>query len=212
MTNRIVAIDGLSASGKGTISKNMAKILGIPYLNTGALYRAVGLGFKKSNFTSYETADKNELLEQLKLIDLLDLDNPELFTEETGSLASRVASIQEVRQFLLKFQRDFANNKDGAILDGRDIGTVICPQASYKFYITAQLEERARRRYNELLQKGISVNYQDIEDILRERDWRDLHRPNAPLIKAQDAIELDTTNLTIEEASQKALSYIHFSN
>lgn len=199
----VIAVDGPTASGKGTVAKKIATYLNIPYLNTGGLYRAVALYLVKNNITDYS---KNKVISILNNVDFNDLDNPELYVENIGYIASKIAPIQEVRDYLLKFQRDFA--KKGGVLDGRDIGTVICPNADYKFYINATVEERARRRYKEMVEKGKDVKYEDILEKLKERDKNDMERKNAPLKKADDAIEIDTTNMNKEEVFNKIISFL----
>ena len=199
----VIAVDGPTASGKGTVAKKIATYLNIPYLNTGGLYRAVALYLVKNNITDYS---KNKVISILNNVDFNDLDNPELYVENIGYIASKIAPIQEVRDYLLKFQRDFA--KKGGVLDGRDIGTVICPNADYKFYINATVEERARRRYKEMVEKDKDVKYEDILEKLKERDRNDMERKNAPLKKADDAIEIDTTNMNKEEVFNKIISFL----
>lgn len=199
----VIAVDGPTASGKGTVAKKIATYLNVPYLNTGGLYRAVALYLVKNNITDYS---KNKVISILNNVDFNDLDNPELYVENIGYIASKIAPIQEVRDYLLKFQRDFA--KKGGVLDGRDIGTVICPNADYKFYINATVEERARRRYKEMVEKGKDVKYEDILEKLKERDKNDMERKNAPLKKADDAIEIDTTNMNKEEVFNKIISFL----
>lgn len=206
MKKNVIAVDGYSAAGKGTICESLSKILNIPYLNTGALYRAVGLELKNNNFTNFENV--NGIINLSKKIDFTKLNNPELFTEEIGGWASKVAKIQEIRDFLFKIQIDFCNKKEGAILDGRDIGTTICPDAEYKFFVVADVEERAKRRYKEMLEKGIKSDYNEILQKLKERDYNDENRPNSPLKKAVDAVEVNTTNMTKEEAVNYVLSFI----
>ena len=207
MKDKVIAVDGFSASGKGSLCTSLSKILKLPYLNTGALYRAIGLKLKQSNFNDFDNIEK--LLEIAKGIDFSKLNSPELFTEEIGSWASKVAKIQEIRNFLLDFQKEFCNRKDGAILDGRDIGTTICPDAKYKFFITASAEERAKRRYEEMIEKGIKSDYEIILQKIKERDYNDINRSNSPLKKADDAIEIDTTNMTKEEVLNKVLKIIN---
>lgn len=204
--NKIIAIDGPTASGKGTIAKRIAKHFNIPYLNTGGLYRSVALYLYKNNLVDF--TDEDEVVNILNDVDFSDLDNEELYTENIGAIASKVAVIQKVRDFLFDFQRQFALQKGGAVLDGRDIGTVICPEASFKFYITAVTEERARRRYLEMKSKGKDVSYETILQQLIERDKKDTERVNSPLKKADDAIAVDTTNLDKDETFEVVLKYI----
>ena len=210
MKNKVIAVDGFSASGKGSLCTSLSKILKLPYLNTGALYRAIGLKLKQLDFHDFENTKK--ILEIANDIDFSKLDNPELFTEEIGALASKVAIIPEVREFLLNLQKEFCNNADGAILDGRDVGTTICPDAKYKFFITASAEERAKRRYKEMLTKGIETTYNEILTKIKDRDYNDLNRKTSPLKKAVDAIEIDTTNLSKEEVLNTVLKFINTSD
>lgn len=206
MKKNVIAVDGFSASGKGSLCILLSERLHMPYLNTGALYRAIGLKLKELDFVEFNNIDK--VLSIIQTIDFSDLSNPLLFTEEIGGWASKVAKIQEVRDFLLHFQKDFCNNKQGAILDGRDIGTTICPEAKYKFFITATPEERAKRRCKEMIEKGAEANYDDILIQLKERDFNDLNRENSPLRKADDAIEIDTTNMSKEDVLNYVLKFI----
>ena len=206
--NKIIAIDGPTASGKGTLAKKLAKHFNLPYLNTGGLYRSVALKMiqdGKSNFS-----DKNEVINILKQVDFSDLEDPDLYTEIVGSVASRVSVIQEVRDFLFQYQRDFAYQVGGSVLDGRDIGTVICPDASFKFFIVADVEERAKRRYKEMLEKGFKVDYNEILSKLLARDKSDMERSNSPLKKADDAIEVDTTTMDKDQVFEYVLSFIKF--
>lgn len=207
MKKNIFAIDGLTASGKGTIAKKISKHFNFPYLNTGALYRAVGYKCKINNFENFD--DITTLINFMKEIDFEnDLENSELFTEEVGGWASKIAKISEVRNFLLKIQQDFCNKPKGAVLDGRDIGTIICPDAQYKFYITATAEERANRRYKEMVEKNVKADYNTILEQIKQRDFNDMNRAVAPLKKAEDAIEIDTTNLNPNEVLQFILKYV----
>jgi len=201
----IIAIDGPSASGKGTLAKRVAKHLGLPYLNTGALYRAVGM---KVLLSKVDFNDIEGICSIAKKIKPKDLESNDLYTEEVGFVASKVASIQKVRDILLAFQKDFAYNMKGAVLDGRDIGTVICPNADYKFFITASVEERAMRRYKELADKDKDVLYEEILQKLKTRDKMDSERANSPLKKADDAIEVDTTKMNREEVLNYVLSFV----
>ena len=207
MKKNIFAIDGLTASGKGTIAKQISKYFNIPYLNTGALYRAIGFELSKLNFNDFSNV--NEILKIAKSIDFTDLEREELFTEENGGWASKVAKIQEIRDFLFKMQVDFTNSPTGAVLDGRDIGTVICPDAEYKFFIVATPEERAKRRYKEMCEKNVKTSYEEILQKIKDRDYNDINRPIAPLVKAKDAIEVDTTNMNKQEVFDYILKYIH---
>ena len=200
----VVAIDGPTASGKGTLAKTLAERLNLPYLNTGGLYRAVALFIIKNNIDYNNVDDVTKILPK---VNFSNLDNPELYVENVGFVASFIAKMQDVRDFLLTFQRNFAAK--GGVLDGRDIGTIICPNADYKFYITATVEERANRRYKEMITKGEKVTYDDILEKLKLRDKNDTERKNSPLLKAKDAIEIDTTNMTKDEVFEKVFSYFN---
>ncbi|MDR1495115.1 MAG: (d)CMP kinase [Rickettsiales bacterium] len=202
--NKIIAIDGPLASGKGTLAKRVAEFHGLPYLNTGGLYRAVALHLLRNS------SDERQVAALMGGADFSNLDDPDLYTEETGRLTSKVAAIPEVRKFLLNFQLDFAHQDGGAVLDGRDIGTVVCPEASHKFFITASVGERARRRHREMVLKGKNIDYNEILANLEERDKRDSERSASPLRKADDAIEVDTTDMSIEEVVARVLSLIKF--
>lgn len=205
----IIAIDGPSASGKGTVAQKIAKKLNLPYLNTGGIYRALGLKVHKAGI-DFEDVDK--ICEIARQINPEDLESNELYTEKVGQMASKVAPIQKVRDILLDFQRNFAYNTKGAVLDGRDIGTVICPDADYKFFITASTEVRAERRYKELNEKGKEVSYDEILQKLKARDKRDSERASSPMKKADDAILVDTSNMSREEVFEFVLSRIGIKN
>lgn len=204
--NKIIAIDGPTASGKGTVAKKIAEYFKLPYLNTGGLYRSIALYMHKNNLTNFK--DNKEIINILDLVDFSNLENEELYTENIGFIASKVAPIQEVRDFLFNFQRKFALQESGAVLDGRDIGTVICPEASFKFYITATVEERASRRFKEMQLKNKNISYEIILQQLTERDKKDKERKNSPLKQAIDAILIDTTNMNKQEVLDNVLSYI----
>lgn len=184
----IIAIDGPAASGKGTIARALAQHFGFAHLDTGLLYRAVG-------------AKGGDPIAAAQGLSAADLGRGDLRSAAAGQAASRVAVIPEVRAALLQFQRDFAQQQPGAVLDGRDIGTVICPDATVKIFVTASDEARAGRRAAEL---GADPARMLAE--LRERDARDAARATAPLCAADDAIHLDTTGLTISEAVAKAIA------
>ena len=201
----LIAIDGPSASGKGTLSELLSKKFNIPALNTGGLYRGVARKAIKNNI---DFNNVKELVQIAKNLTSEDVNNPENFTEEIGNKASIIAKIQEIRDALFEYQRKFASQENGAILDGRDIGTVICPDATYKFFVVASQEERARRRYKEMLEKGKSVTYEEMVIKIKERDERDTNRTSSPLKKADDAILIDTTDKNIEEVFQYVLSFI----
>ncbi|MEM6781450.1 MAG: (d)CMP kinase [Pseudomonadota bacterium] len=213
MTSKIIAIDGPAASGKGTIGRKIAEKLNYAFLDTGALYRAVA----HIVLTADHKPDNEEaaILAAQTLRDTLqdgDLDNPALRSDEVGSAASKVATIEGVREELLALQRDFAksppNGMEGAVLDGRDIGTIICPDADAKLFITASTEIRAERRYKELQSKGIDVKRGAVLTDMRERDERDSQRSIAPLIPAEDARIINTSDLSADEALNQALAHI----
>ncbi|MCC7167091.1 MAG: (d)CMP kinase [Rhodospirillales bacterium] len=203
----IIAIDGPAAAGKGTLARSLAKRLGLAYLDTGLLYRAVGQKAQRQGLTPEEAAQS---------LTAADLDQPGLRSEEAGQAASKVAAIQEVRQALLAFQRRFAAHPpppaQGAVLDGRDIGTVVCPEASVKLFVTASAEARAQRRHKELLERGESSIYARVLEEMRARDARDQERAVAPLIPAADATVLDTTDLDADQALDVALALIASKN
>ena len=201
----VIAIDGPSASGKGTISKLLSEKFGIPHLNTGGLYRGVAYKCIQQNV---DLNSEQAVVEVAKTLNEEDINNPIIFTEEIGGKASTVAKMQSVRDILFNYQRNFANQDKGAILDGRDIGTVICPDATYKFFITASAEERANRRYKEMKEKGQDVSYDEILEKVKKRDEQDMNRVASPFKKANDAILIDTTDKNIEEAFEYVLSFI----
>ena len=201
----IIAIDGPAASGKGTIARRLASHFGLPHLDTGLLYRGVGKAMLDQGL---DLADEDQAERVAQHLDPQRLDDEVLRGAQMGEAASRIAGHPKVRQALLRLQRDFANQTGGAVLDGRDIGTVICPDATAKLFVTASAPERARRRHLELQKRGDSISYDEVlADILR-RDERDSARSSAPLIKAGDACLLDTTNLGIEEAFRAALDQV----
>lgn len=193
-----IAVDGPAASGKGTISKAVAAHFGFAHLDTGLLYRAVGAQMLLGR----------EPLEAAQSLRSEDIDAEALRNSEVAQAASKVAAIPEVRQALLDFQRAFARRAGGAVLDGRDIGTVICPEAEVKLYVIASDEVRAERRYLELSGKGQDVTREGVLADLQARDKRDSERAAAPLKPAEDAVLLDTSELTIDVAVARAVSVI----
>ena len=197
----IIAVDGPTASGKGTIAKALAAHFALPHLDTGLLYRAVGRQVQKSG------GDPDNLGDALAAtaFPASVMDDPELRSEEIGGWASRVSVHPAVRQMLFDKQRDFATQPGGAVLDGRDIGTVIAPDADVKLFVTASVEARARRRWNEMQERGDTRTLQDVEEDLRRRDERDRTRAAAPLREAADAIVLDTSGLNREAAIAEAI-------
>ena len=200
----IIAVDGPTASGKGTLAKALAAHFGLPFLDTGLLYRAVGRQVQLHQGNPDNAADA---LAGCAFPDSL-LDDPMLRSEEVGGLASRVSIHPMVRAALNKRQVDFANQPGGALLDGRDIGTVIAPHADVKLFITAPAEVRARRRHTEMARQGISTEFANILADIRARDERDTGRADAPLKPAEDALLLDTGDLTIGDAVQAAIALV----
>ena len=197
----IIAVDGPTASGKGTIAKALAAHFGLPHLDTGLLYRAVGRQVQKSG------GDPDNLGDALAgtAFPASVMDDPELRSEEIGGWASRVSVHPAVRQMLFDKQRDFATQPGGAVLDGRDIGTVIAPDAEVKLFVTASVEARAARRWNEMQERGDPRTLDEIEADLRRRDERDRTRAAAPLRAAEDAIVLDTSGLNRAAAIAEAI-------
>jgi 3-phosphoshikimate 1-carboxyvinyltransferase len=201
----VIAIDGPAASGKGTLARRLAEVLGLTYLDTGSLYRAVGMKLAYSHTDPHNAAEAEKAA---RSISLQDLHNPRLRQEHIGQAASIVSAIPGVRAALLDFQRETARAKNGAVLDGRDIGTVVCPKADLKLFVTAELPKRAQRRHRELQGQGIEVIYESVLEDLQERDARDAARDAAPLKAAPDAIVIDTSTLTADEVFQQVLGLI----
>ena len=193
-----IAIDGPAAAGKGTISRALAAHFGCAHLDTGLLYRATGA----------RVAAGLSPLEAAETLSEQDLARDDLRSAEAGQAASRVAALPEVRAALVAFQRSFARQKGGAVLDGRDIGTVICPEAEVKLFVTAEDATRAERRLAELVISDPELTLADVLDDLRARDRRDSERATAPLRPAPDALVLDTTLMTIEEAVAAAIAAV----
>ena len=200
----VIAVDGPAASGKGTIARALAEHFGLPFMDTGLLYRAVALNLWRWG------GDPGNEFEALRACDELNLDagDPELRSEPVSKIASSVSAYPGVRAALLERQQSFARQPAGAVLDGRDIGTVIAPEADAKLFVTATAKVRAGRRMKELEERGMHAAYEDVLADIRSRDERDSHREVAPLVPAKDAILLDTSNLTIEEAIAEAIRLI----
>jgi cytidylate kinase len=201
----IVAIDGPAASGKGTLAKRVAAHFGLAYLDTGLLYRAVARDVRKAGGALDDAATAAGAAERL---DPASLDDPGLRDPGLGEAASVVARIAQVRAAMLAYQRAFAQRPQGAVLDGRDIGTVVCPDADVKLYVTASAEVRAERRYREKLGRGEPAVLEAVLEDIRRRDARDAGREVAPMRPASDAFLLDTSNLDIEAAFDTAVGVI----
>ncbi|VAV93457.1 Cytidylate kinase [hydrothermal vent metagenome] len=200
----VIAIDGPAASGKGTLARRLAQHFDYAYLDTGSLYRAVALEAHRTDGDAIKAAQN---------VGKLNLTDPKIKSESTGGMASKISALAEVRAALLDFQRDFAarppEGKAGAVLDGRDIGTVVCPDADVKIFITADVKTRAKRRFlEEFGAEGHDADYQAILADLIQRDERDMTRPNSPLRAAANAHLLDTTNSDIEAVFEQALKLV----
>ena len=198
MSQTVIAIDGPAASGKGTVSKAISEKLRFNYLDTGKLYRAIGAKYLEG----YQPIAAAESLESSDLAKY-DLQKPKI-----AQAASEIASIPEVRAALLEFQRNFSQKMPGAVLDGRDIGTIVCPDAKIKIFLTASLEARAKRRYFELYKHDEKISFETILKQIKERDERDQTRSSSPMVAAKDAKIFDTSKLSVKEAVEKVLSYI----
>ncbi|HEX4892210.1 MAG TPA: (d)CMP kinase [Hyphomicrobiaceae bacterium] len=201
----IIAIDGPAASGKGTLAKRIAAYMGYGCLDTGLLYRAVARDVLAAGGSLEDEALAARLAQTL---DLKSLEDPGLRLPGAGDSASVVAKFPKVRRALLELQRDFASQEPGAVLDGRDIGTVVCPDAPVKIFVTAAVEVRARRRFEEMRKRGEPVSYDRVLDMIRLRDERDAGRADSPMQPAADAVLLDTTDLDIEAAFEAAVGLI----
>ncbi|HEY8031099.1 MAG TPA: (d)CMP kinase [Methylocella sp.] len=201
----IIAIDGPAASGKGTLARNLARHFGLPHLDTGLLYRATARALMVAG---HDLSSKDAAIAAARSLALSGFDETLLRGREMAESASVVAAIPEVRAALVELQRDFALRPGGAVLDGRDIGTVICPEACPKIFVTASAEVRATRRALELRAQGEAVDYAAVLTEIIKRDERDKSRTTAPLIAAKDAIVLDTTALDAEAAFQAALAIV----
>jgi CMP/dCMP kinase len=200
----VIAVDGPAASGKGTIARALARHFKLPHMDTGLLYRAVALKLWRWG------GDPNIEFEALRACDDLgfDPDDEELRSEPVSRIASKISSYSTVRDALLERQRDFAAQEGGAVLDGRDIGTIIAPDADAKLFVTATAEVRAQRRVRELLERGMPAHYEDVLLDIRARDERDANRSVAPLRQAEDALLLDTSELGIEESIARAIRLV----
>jgi cytidylate kinase len=201
----IVAVDGPAASGKGTLARRLASRLGLAYLDTGLLYRAVGLAVLRAGG---DPADARAAVAAAQALDPQALGDPALREDAAAQAASVVAAIPAVRSQLLDFQRKFSQTPGGAVLDGRDIGTVVCPDADAKLFVTASLEARAARRLKELRERGVEAIHSRVLGDMQERDARDSQRAVSPLVPAADAYVLDTTDLDADAALAKALDFV----
>ena len=219
-----IAIDGFSSTGKSTLAKQLAQQLGYIYVDTGAMYRAVAYFAMQNKLISVDSFNKVDLINQLKNIVLEFKFNSELgFAEmylngvnvekairtiEVSGYVSKVAEVSEVRAKLVEQQQEMGKNK-GIVMDGRDIGTVVFPDAELKIFMTASAATRAQRRFDELVQKGDSVSYEEVLKNVEERDYIDTHREDSPLIMAEDAVEIDNSHLTREEQFQAVLELVN---
>lgn len=200
----IIAVDGPAASGKGTIARAVAEHFKLPHMDTGALYRAVALNLWRWG------GDPSSEFEAVRACEDIgsNWQDPELRSEPVSKIASRISAYPAVREALLERQRSFAAQPGGAVLDGRDIGTVIAPDATAKLYVTASTEVRAQRRVRELLERGMPAHFEEVLCDLQDRDRRDMNRKAAPLVQAEDADCLDTSELTIEQAVARAIQLV----
>jgi cytidylate kinase len=201
----IIAVDGPTASGKGTIAKRLAERYGLKRLDTGSLYRAVGLAVLDAGG---DPADETAAVAAAERLDLSAIDEDRIRASAVGLAASQVAAIPAVRAVLRRAQRAFAADPAGAVLDGRDIGTVICPDAEVKLFVTADLPVRAQRRHAELIARGETISFDELMAQIAERDRRDIERKDSPLFQAPDAHALDTTTLSVAEAVAAAVAIV----
>ena len=209
----VIAVDGPAASGKGTLSNSLANHFDFARLDTGLIYRALGL---KVLDDGSDASDKQKVVLLANQLSFDDLNQENLRSENVGAVASKVAAIPDVRAVLLKFQRDFAAHppaeKSGVVLDGRDIGTIVCPNANFKIFLIADKDIRATRRFKELQERGLRAIYSQILRDIVDRDARDSFRSVAPLEPAKDAFVLDTSKLSVDAAFVAALRYISTQN
>lgn len=214
MSSLVIALDGPAAAGKGTLARRLAERYNLAYLDTGALYRGTGLAVLRQGL---DPAEESAATKAAETLDPAILGDPEIRTEAAGQAASKVGAIPAVRRALLDWQRQFAAHppaasggkpRAGAILDGRDIGTVVCPDAGVKLFITASTEARARRRFKELQEKGSGAIYARVLQDMQERDARDQDRAVAPMTAAPDALVIDTSALSADQVFELAIAHI----
>jgi len=201
----VIAVDGPAASGKGTLARKLAMYFDLPHLDTGLLYRAVGQRLIEARHQGSPDSDRLIAIHAAQNLSVTDLARNDLGSEEIGQAASLISSLPEVRAALLDYQHDFAAQEGGAVLDGRDIGTVICPQAEVKLFITASAEVRAERRFAQQTQIDPDTSYESILTAIRDRDERDSTRTAAPLTVAADATIIDSSRMTPDEVFEQAL-------
>jgi cytidylate kinase len=218
MKNISIAIDGPAGAGKSTIAKRIAKISNLVYIDTGAMYRAIALKILREKIDIQNTKEVSKLLSETKI----DIDEVNIFLDgklvtheirkpDVNNFVSYVARIGIVRKKMVELQRKIALNKN-VIMDGRDIGTTVLPNATYKFFLTASIEERARRRYEELIAKGFSTTLHDVKEEIQTRDQIDIQRNIAPLRQSDDALLIDTTEKSIDDVVDEILSYLKVRN
>ncbi len=219
----IIAVDGYSSTGKSTLAKHLAKELGFVYIDTGAMYRAVTLFAIQNGFLKNDFFDKKALISHLNKIDLkfkynLKLGFSEMFLNglpvdkeirsmEVSNAVSKVATISEVRAQLVAQQQKMGIEK-GIVMDGRDIGTVVFPKAEIKIFMTASADKRAQRRYNEMINNGVAISYEDVLENVNSRDLIDTTRKDSPLVKANDAVEIDNSTLNANQTFKKVYAYV----
>ena len=201
----IIAIDGPAASGKGTLARRLAARYGLRHLDTGALYRACGLAILRAGG---DPDDPETALRAARILDPALVDDPAVRRDDAGQAASKIAAQPTVREALLQYQRDFAHRPPGAVLDGRDIGTVVCPDALLKLFVTASLDARVARRFKELRESDPHVIYDAVLNDMRERDERDSKRSVAPLLAADDAIVIDTSDRDADDVFQQVVAVV----